>query len=82
MNSQHRFGGIRGPDFLHNPHHLVPRDNRIDWRVDIPLDNMEVGVAYAAGADFQKNLPRPGYRTGLFDHLERMIIDWSGGVQF
>lgn len=49
---------------LHIAHDLVPRHDRLFPQRKLPFGNMEIGVADPAGRNANKNLPRPGGRSG------------------
>ena len=56
---------------------LVPGRHRPAMRVDVPLDDLEVRAAHAAGRHAEQDLAVAGDGVRHLDELERPILDWS-----
>jgi hypothetical protein len=57
---------------------LVTRDNRQDWKIEIPFDGVQIGMTDAAGEHIQAHLSRPRFRVRDLGEAQWMVTDGIG----
>jgi len=60
--------------FVHLSDNLMARNDRHLVKREIPLDNVKIGAADGADADFHPNLARPGPRRVHFSLSQRQLL--------